>query len=522
MDVNLELVKRIISSDDLCDKVNSGDNSELYIKQIEQYILSLIDDGISVSNNIDCVNRYLRKFVVYKSKEDIFFNKVLLKIYRLNINDAQFLNILDGFNFDEVKELLIQRYNQYILNRNNVSNDVLIKMLSLFCYTCPNFIFPEDYINYFTFNLYSKNVSLDYDLISYFYRQFALGFAKSKDISTTFLISDDVVSNDPYYDNKRNKIVLYKQNINDTIDPIILSDIFYQITYLYILKGINDPNNKRYTYEQLELVKEICLISILGENYYDVNYGNVSFSFYLKKQSDTTTFNYFRKLGLNVIIDRKSDESLVIDINVDDKTDKAFSVDILFDQILKRENPNLLSGLVKNYPILGCEYKDKKKSLLSLVLDIYNNKKLLGNLNKDLSWHKSKYDSVNYDVTDKIDKLNSKISVCSSYINVMNSIVLNGDMTSYDLFRSISDLITYDHSNQMVKNDIYLILRDVVPKKLKRLCSGRSEGYKEFLKNRLIKCYLDSMSLVKNHFDVPYFMKIYSTLEFCIAVFDID
>ena len=152
MDVNLELVKRIISSDELCDKVNSGDNSEVYIKQIHDYVFSLVD--INANSNIDYINRYLRKFVLHKNKEDIFFDKILLKCYSLNVKNPNFLEILSSFNFDGIKEILIKKYNEYIINKTKVSSDELIKMLSLYCYTCPNYIFPISYINYFTYYLY--------------------------------------------------------------------------------------------------------------------------------------------------------------------------------------------------------------------------------------------------------------------------------------------------------------------------------------------------------------------------------
>ena len=522
MDVNLELIKRIISSDDLCDKVNSGDNSEVYKSQIENYILFLVNDSVSINTNIDVINRYLRKFVLGGSKEDIFFNKVLLKLYSLNIKNFDFVSILNSFSFDEVKELLIRKYNEYIINRSDVSSDVLVKMLSLYCYCCPNYVFPAQYVDYFTYYLYSKDVSLDYELMSYFYKQFAISFASSKNVNTLFVILDDVVKNDPYYDNKKNKIVLYSYNISDSLNPLILADIFYQITYLYILKGINDSTNKRYTFEQLQLVKEICLMSILGNDYYEINYGDISFSSILKKQSENTVSNYFSKLGLKIVFKESIVDSLSIDNSIDDDTDKAISVDILFDQTLKRENPNLLSGLIKSYPILGCEYKNsKKKSLLTLILDIYSNKKLLGNFNKDLSWYNNKYSLDDDLAKTKIDRLNNKIEVCSSCISVMNSIILKSDMTSYDLLRSISDLITYSKSNNMIKNDIYLVLKDIIPKKIKRLCIDREQSYKENLKKKIVKCYLDSMNLVKKD-DVVYFMKIYSTLELCISSFDID
>ena len=518
MDVNLELIKRIISSDELCDKVNSGDNKYYYISQIENYVLFLISDNVNA--NMDLINRYLRKFV-YGNKEDIFFNKVLLKLYSCDVKNVEFLNFLDSFSFNEVKELLIKKYNEYIINKSNVPNEVLIRMLSLYCYTCPKYIFPKNYIDYFVYNLYSKNVSLDYDLLSYFYKEFALGMSEVKGVNSLFLIMDDVVKNDPYYDDVKNKIVLYKHNIGKTIDPFVFSDIFYQIVHIYILKSINNVNNKVYTFEQLELVKEICLKSIMGNDYYDLNYGDVSFSTYLKKQSKNTTISYFSSLGIDISLDKN--DTLAVSNIIDDDTDRAISVDIIFDQTLKNENPNLLNSLIHNYPILSSEYKNnKKKTFLTLLLDIYNNKKLLGNLNKDLSWYMNKNDQNDIVVKPKIERLKSKIAVCNSYINVMNSIIMNGDVTSYDLFRSISDLITYRGSNDLVKNDIYLILRDVIPSKIRRLCSDRRIEYKENLKKKVIKCYLDSMNLVKNEMDVDYFMKIYSTLELCSSAFDID
>lgn len=524
MDINLELIKRIISSDELCDKVNSGDNSEYYKSQIENYILFLINDSVNINTNIDVINRYLKKFVLGGNKEDVFFNKVLLRLYGLDVKNSEFLNILNNFNFNEVKELLIKKYNQFIVNRTDVSAHTLVRMLSLYCYTCPNYIFPVDYINYFTYYLYSKDVSLDYDLISYFYKEFALGFSESKGVNTFFVILDDVIKKDPYYDNVKNKIILYKHSINDSIDPFILADIFYQITYLYILKSINDSDNKCYSFEQLELVKEICLMTIIGADYYEINYGDVSYSSYLKKQSETTVSNYFARLGLKIVLKKSVIDSLAVGNKLDENTDKVISVDILFDQTLKRENPNLIAGLVKNYPVLGSEYrKGKKKSLLALLFDIYSNRKLLSNMNKDLEWYKSKLNNEEEIVIKpKIERLNDKISVCSSYISVMNSIILNGDMTSYDLLRSISDLITYDGSNKMLKNDIYLILRDVIPKKIKRLCIDRDVAYKENLKKKVIKCYLDSMGLVKREMDTSYFMKVYSTLELCMSAFDVD
>ena len=519
MDVNFELVKRIISSDELCDKVNSGDNKEVYIKQIQNYVLSLLDN---VNSNIEYINRYLRKFVLQKNSEEIFFDKVMLRCSGLDIKDSEYLSILDSMGYNSIKESLLKKYNDYIVNKTKVSSDTLIKMLNFYCYTCSNLVFENDYVNYFTYYLYSMEVNLSFEIISYFYKQFALCFSTSKGINTSFVILDDFEKTDPYYDNFKKKIVIYRDNIGNVIDPFVLADIFYQITYLYILKGINDSASKIYTFEQLELVKEICLISILGSDYYDVNYGDVGYSSYLKKQSLDVVSKYFGALGLNISLKKDVINSISVDRNLDSKTDKAISVDILFDQIIKKENPNLISTLVRSYPVLGSEYKGgKKKSLLGLILDIYTNKRLLINLNRDLEWYKRKKED-ELIVKPKIEHLNNKISVCNSYIGVMNSIIMNGDLTTYDLLRSISDLITYSHSNKMVKNDIYLVMSEVIPKKIRRLCLDRDEEYKEALKKKIIKCYLDSLELVKNQISVDYFMKLYSTLQLCISAFDVD
>ncbi len=518
MDVNFELVKRIISSDELCDKVNSGDNREIYIKQIQNYVLSLLDN---FNSNIDYINRYIRKFVLQKNSEDIFFDKVMLKCGGLNIKDSEYLSILDSMGYNSIKESLLKKYNDYIVNKTKVSSDTLIKMLNFYCYTCSNFVFDSDYINYFTYYLYSMEVNLSFELISYFYKQFALCFSNSKGIYTSFVVLDDFEKVDPYYDNVKNKIIIYKNNIKGVVDPFVLADIFFQITYLYILKGINDSENKMYTFEQLELVKEICLISILGPDYYDVNYSDIGYSSYLKKQSLEVASKYFAALGLNVSI-KKDINFISVDRKLDSKTDNVISIDVLFDQIIKRENPNLISSLVRSYPVLGSEYKGgKKKSLLDLILDIYTNKRLLINLNRDLEWYKRKKED-DIVVKPKIEHLNNKISICNSYIGVMNSIIMNGDLTTYDLLRSISDLITYSHSNKMVKNDICLVMSEVIPKKIRRLCLDRDDEYKGELKKKIIKCYLDSLELVKNQISVDYFMKLYSTLQLCISAFDVD
>ena len=519
MDINLEMIKRIISSDELCDKVNSTEYRDSYINQIESYVMSLCGDVSSVKANIGYINRYLKKFVCNdKVKENIFFNEVLLKVYSFSIKNDEFDDILKSFNFDGVKELLVQKYNQVIISNILNSIDELKKMLIFYCYTCPNYIMPNDYINYFTYYLVSKDVSLDYNLICYFYKMFALSFSISKGLSVSFEVSNEVLSADPYYDGK--KIVIYKQNIGDQVDYKILSDIFFQIKYLYLVSGIN--SNDSYSFEQLRLVKEICLISILGYSYFDSNYGDISFSSDLRRQSRKSIKDYFSHLGLDISVDSSYD-IISISNDIDDETDKCINIDVLFDIVLKGENPYLIKELLSSYPILGCEYKsDKRKSLLDLLLDIYKNKKLLINLNKDLEWHNKKLSSDEKVYASKIERLNKKIRVCSSYINVMSMSINNSYMTSHDLIRSISDLITYDTVDLNVQNDIYSVLSKVIPKMIKRLCSDRNDLYREQFKKRVIKCYLDSMGLVRNNFDSVYFMRIYSTLELCIKSFDVD
>lgn len=522
MDINLELIKRIISSDELCDKVNSLEYKDSYIKQIESYILSLCNNIGTINSNIEFINRYLKKFVVVGSnKEEIFFDKILLKLYDYNLTNEEFNSILSSFNYDEVKELLIKKFDQIVINKSNISDLEIVRMLSFYYYVCPNYALPSNYIDFFTHYFVSKNISLDYDLLVFYYKSFASCFALSKGINTSFEVVE-YVSNDPYYD-RRSKVIVYRQNIGDKVDSSILADIFYQIKYLYLVNSINSSNNYSYSFEQLRLVKEICLVSILGDDYYDKNYGDISFSNELKKQSRNTVRDYFLSIGINKVVNLDYDV-LSITGDIDDETDKAISVDILFDLTLNRENPNLLKGLLKNYPILGCEYgRDKRKSLLKLLLDIYSNRKLLENLKKDLEWHNLKLGSDEDKlILPKIDRLNNKISLCSSYISVMSLSINNGDMTSYDLIRSISDLITYDTNNKMIQNDICMILCTIVPKKIKSLCLDRNLQYKENFKKRVIKCYLDSMGLVRNNLDTVYFMRVYASLEECIKAFSID
>ena len=77
------------------------------------------------------------------------------------------------------------------------------------------------------------DVSLDFDLLSYFYKEFSLSFSESKSVKTTFSVNENIESTDPYYDNVKNKIIVYKSSIGSNVDPFVLADIFYQITYLY-------------------------------------------------------------------------------------------------------------------------------------------------------------------------------------------------------------------------------------------------------------------------------------------------
>ena len=62
MDINLDLIKRIISSDELCDKVNSSSYQESYKNQICKYVLLLVENIDNNAGNITFINRYLRKF----------------------------------------------------------------------------------------------------------------------------------------------------------------------------------------------------------------------------------------------------------------------------------------------------------------------------------------------------------------------------------------------------------------------------------------------------------------------------
>ncbi len=519
MDISFDLIRKIISSDELCDKVNLSENSDSYLNALEDYVFSLCNSYESVKVNIVYINRFLRKFVINRgSKEDIFFNRVLLSLYKYDIKDSSFNDILNDFDFHSIKNFLVQRYDQNVINNSSVSREEIVKMLLFYCFVCPNYLLPISHVNYFVFNLLKYDISISSDLVCYFYRMFSLCISNEKNMDVDFCVSDSFSLNDPYYD-RRNKIVVYSKKVGNKLDCSVLFDIFFQRDYLYLLKCINEGSN--YSFEQLELVKELCLISIYDRDYFESNYGDISFSNYLRKKSFSDFKDYLSGLKLDIDISYDYDV-LSVSLDVLDDKDKASSIDLLFDLTLENENPNLLRELIKNYPILGCEYKsDKRKSLLNLLLDIYSNRKLLANLNKDLNWYNMKLsDDSDSLVLSRIERLENKIKVCSSYISVMSHSINSCDMTSSDILRSISDLITYKTNDVMIQNDIFSILNSIVPKKIESLCFDRSDGYKNQLKSRIIKCFIDSMSLVRNDFEINYFMRIYSCLNSCIKVID--
>lgn len=523
MDINLDLIKRIISNDDLCDKVNSSEYKNAYKEQIKQYVLFLVND-INVNknfSNVSFINRYIKKFVIFEniSKEDKFFDDVVLKMYSLNIKNDEFTDILKQLNFFEIKELLIKKYDDIIKNNSVVDNNTFIKILWFYCYVSPNCILPNNYIDYFVFNIINKKIILNYDIITYFYKAFAGSYASDKLSNISCVIEDIVMNDDPYYDCDKNRIVIYKQNIGNTIDYRILADIFYQIKYIYLVHSINNPNNNYYTFEQLKLVKEISLITILGKDFFENNYKKVSFTSELRKNSYDVLKKYFDKLGIvfNSFDNNFMDD--IIDPISSSGNDNIISIDILFDQVIKRENINLIKSLVRSYPILGSEYKSgRKKTLLSLLLDIYSNKRLLSNLNVDLNWYNNK--EVDPLVESKILRLKNKISICTSYIEVMNNIINNGDMGSSDILRSISSLITYNTDDISVQRDICLVLEVVIPKKIERLCFNQDSDYIADFKKRVISCYLEAMNKRSKDFNIDYFMKLYSYLEVVVNSFN--
>ncbi|MBP3921089.1 MAG: hypothetical protein J6D28_05950 [Bacilli bacterium] len=518
MNTNLDLIKRIISNDDLCDKVNSMECKDTYIEQIKNYVLLLIKN--KSTNDIPCIARYINKFVInnYKTKEDMIFDEIVMSSCQLN--DTLIKSTLEKIEFYHIKEMLIRKYEQVITNNSTIDNYSFNRMILFYYYICDNFIMPTNYIDFFISNIVRKKIELNHNFLIYFYKQFSISYATSQKLNVSFEIIDGVINNDPYYDNKNNKIILYKQNIDKHIDTNIIADIFYQIKYLYLVKCIDNPNNKNYTYEQLQLVKEISLVSILGEDYFSRNFANVSFKNILKKQSFDTMINYFSKLGIT-INDKYVSDFILIDNDIPDNEDKNVSIDILFDKILKRENNNLIRELVRNYPVLGAEYKNnRRKNLLNLLIDIYNNKKLLVNLNKDLDWHNNKYSVKDEIVMMKINKLNDKIIVCNSYIGVMNAIINNSDYSIDGILDSIFALITYDTNDFIIKSDICTILKDVVPRKINKLCHTRNETYINNFKKKFINCYLDALGKISGNSDTSYFMKIYDCLDIIVKAFN--
>ena len=193
MDINLELVKRIISSDELCDKVNSAEYRSEYMRQIDSYVLSLCDDVSSINLNIEYINRYLRKFVInYSDKESAFFNIILLKVYSHNIRNIQFEDILRDFDFINVKTFFKEKYERIIFNNISVNGAEVVKMLTFYRYVCFDVMFSRKHIDFFVYNLISKNISLSFDLICYFYKIFCIVFASEKNINVSFEISDCV------------------------------------------------------------------------------------------------------------------------------------------------------------------------------------------------------------------------------------------------------------------------------------------------------------------------------------------
>ena len=136
MDINLELVKRIISSDELCDKVNSAQYKDDYRKQIENYILLLCNSFDNINSNIK-IEKDLSKIYYFLS-------------FELRLTDY-LENILNDIGINEIKESLIEKFNQVIVGNSFVNIEYLKRMLMFYCYACPNYIMPIDYINYFTY-----------------------------------------------------------------------------------------------------------------------------------------------------------------------------------------------------------------------------------------------------------------------------------------------------------------------------------------------------------------------------------
>lgn len=496
MDINLDLVREIISSDEMCDKANSLSYRDSYIKKIEEYILFLVDDIKHIDKNIEYINRYLRKFVINSYKrEDIIFNRVFLKLYSLNIDNKEFSFILDSFKFNDLKDEFVKKYDQIIINKSLIDKTLLSKMLNFYAYIVPNFKFNSNYISYFIYYIDKYNYSFSYDLIVYFYKQIGSCFADLNKINVSFLVREGI---DPYYDNK-NSIVLDKSKLSSNIDFDIISDILFQVNYINVISFIGKTNNLKYSFLQLRLVKELSLISILGKDYYFEHYYDSSVTNYMKCDASLNIKSFLSKIGINY-----NSWSF----------NPPLLIDVLFDEVISHENPNLIMGLIKSYPILGSEYKNyKKKSLLSIMLDLYYNQKLLINLNRDLSWYRGKIGSDSDSVIlPKIERLVDKVSVCSSYIDVLTLVINKGDMSFDDLMCSISDLITYNTSDVKIQNDICIILENIIPKKIERLYKKGYLSDKDKFKKKIIKCYTDSLSLVSISMESDYFIFVLPTV----------
>jgi len=504
MDINVDLIKNIIGSDDLCDKVNTSEYRNAYIEQIKIYLLDLLNNEY----DIQYIIRYIKKFVLqYSSKEDMLFDEVLLKTYSLNINNTEFKSILVNISFEDTKNVLLQRYNEIINNNVDISDFSFNRMIRFYCYALNDLVLSKKNVDYFIRCIFKKNVDLNKDIVRYIYKVFSIAYSSFK----TCVFLDSNSSKDPYYDGDYNGIVLYNEYVSDSIDLDVIADIFYQIDYINLYTEINGKSI-RYTYEQLKFAKEMCLYNILGKKYFFENYSDISYTNVLHENAYNKLNEYLNNLGISSNL--KYDCILEVDYeNNDDDNDSIISIDLLFDQVVKRENDNLLRQYIYKYPVLGSEYKgSNKKSLLNLLLDIYNNKKLLKNFYHDLEWYNSK-DSQDIVVSEKQEKLKNKISICSSYIEVMNSIINNSNISSEEVIKSISALITYGTDDVNCQNDIYMILNYVIPKKIRSLCYNRNEKYIEKFRKNVVSSYLSSMNKKSKDFNFNYFMKIYSCLE---------
>ena len=55
-------------------------------------------------------------------------------------------------------------------------------MLSFYCYVVPDYILPNNYIDFFTYNFVSREINLNYELIVYFYKAFTLQYFTLSDL----------------------------------------------------------------------------------------------------------------------------------------------------------------------------------------------------------------------------------------------------------------------------------------------------------------------------------------------------